>query len=110
MRIFPALIAVVLLLLAIVGFGVGIWLIYEALHAPGQTNALGLFGALAFALPGFLIGTVALVGVGVMLMIDQAREENRFMLESSVAAQREQLGIQQHIQARMIAARIGDQR
>lgn len=93
MRALQSLATVALFLLAIAGYGFGIWLIHAAMSGPKSelANAVGIFGALAIAAPALIIATVALGAFGVMVTIECAREDRAIAEEAALAAQREQI-------------------
>lgn len=76
MRFLTTLIAGVLLIVALLGMGFGVWAVMTAMSEPTRDGrALGLMGALAVAGIPFISGTVALAGAGAMFATEQVRIE-----------------------------------
>jgi hypothetical protein len=76
MRLFTPFIAVILLIVAALGMGFGLWAVYKAVSMPTPDGrAAGLLGALTVGALPFIAGTVALAGAGVMAAVDEVRAE-----------------------------------
>lgn len=76
MRAITALIAVVLLIVAVLGMGFGVWAVFTASSIPtADGRATGLLGALTVGGFPFIAGTVALAGVGAIFATEQVRAE-----------------------------------
>lgn len=96
MRVITGLIAVVLLLIALLGIGAGVWMMSLAFSVPAtpEGRAIAVSTVLAIGAVPFLAGTVALAGVGAMFANEQVRVElemaraDRETLAAREAAQR----------------------
>jgi hypothetical protein len=76
MRFVTALISMILLLVALLGMGFGIWAVVTAMSLPTREGqGTGLLAALTFGGIPFIAGTVALAGAGVMFSTEQVRDE-----------------------------------
>ncbi|MBX3161186.1 MAG: hypothetical protein KF773_34815 [Deltaproteobacteria bacterium] len=64
-----------LLVIALLGIGFGVWMMSLAFGAPGQIRGAALASALAVGAVPFIAGTVALAGVGAMFGLEQVRGE-----------------------------------
>jgi hypothetical protein len=84
MRAFLVVFTVVLFLIALIGIGMGLAIMSVAAKAP-NAGALVAFGAATIP---FLIGTVALVGVGIIFAVDSSRaEQERTLLRIAHATE-----------------------
>lgn len=76
MRVLTGLIAILLLIVALLGMGFGVWAVATAISMPTPGGrATGLLGALTVGSLPFLAGTVALAGVGAIFATEQVRDE-----------------------------------
>lgn len=75
MRMFTALVFMVLLLIALAGIGFGTWSMWTAATMPGAERGMGILAAIAIGGIPFVAGTIALAGAGAIFAIDHVRVE-----------------------------------
>jgi hypothetical protein len=81
MRALQSLIAGMLLLIAIAGLGFGVLAVIQAVrHANDPQAGLGVFMLLEMAVVPFAVGAMALGALGIMVAVDNAKEEHTSLL------------------------------
>jgi len=90
MRTSVAACAAFLLLTALAGIGASLWMVFRAVSfastLKGDAGIEVIITVGAAALVPFLIGTIALVGVGVIFAVNQSRDEQLTVLRHTMYA------------------------